>query len=475
MALAAPVAAQDPVCGNSKKENGEACDGTLSELAAQRCDESLDVPKIPNAPPCEAARLYLLRHYCDANTCKVKTYCGNGKIDESHGEECDGHLGLIDFKKTYCSSRCQIRNFCGNGVVNADRGEGCDGGAGIFSPGEFCTNTCQKRKSQCGNNVREANEACDSKADVIFTGQSGLLTQCKACRETPLCGNGRIDTKHGERCDGELIPQSWRGTNQYCSATCEPVTAVCGNGLLEGRETCDLPDGTPVPGGKAICKGCQKEATCGNHVWDRELGEVCDSSAPIPPSQLPSLPCTKTCLRPEPLIVPQSLPDCAAGRAGFFRDICNADLPEATGCKMSPKLCRSLNLDCGETSESILMRACYSHDSQNHALGICHEGIQTLNQGNWESCKQQSLPWADKPEPCDGLDNNCDGSIDEGCACEKGERRRCGTSVGECRQGWQTCLGSHFSVCEDAVLPATEICDKKDNDCDGLIDLGFSS
>ena len=68
-------------------------------------------------------------------------------------------------------------------------------------------------------------------------------------------------------------------------------------------------------------------------------------------------------------------------------------------------------------------------------------------------------------EVCDGKDNDCDGTIDEdfpglGTACTVGR--------GECaRSGVQVCGGA-CSV--TAGVPTAETCDGKDNDCDGTVD-----
>lgn len=77
------------------------------------------------------------------------------------------------------------------------------------------------------------------------------------------------------------------------------------------------------------------------------------------------------------------------------------------------------------------------------------------------------------PEVCDvqNVDEDCDGSLNEGCSCVNGETRSCGTDVGECKSGTQTCAGGQWGLCIDAVWPADEIYgDTLDNDCDGLID-----
>jgi hypothetical protein len=70
---------------------------------------------------------------------------------------------------------------------------------------------------------------------------------------------------------------------------------------------------------------------------------------------------------------------------------------------------------------------------------------------------------------CDGLDNNCDGQIDEGnpgagVSCNTGEQ-------GVCAQGTTTC-NSGALVCNRTAGPSAEVCDAQDNDCDGQTDEG---
>jgi N-acetylneuraminic acid mutarotase len=108
--------------------------------------------------------------------------------------------------------------------------------------------------------------------------------------------------------------------------------------------------------------------------------------------------------------------------------------------------------------------------------GSCRAAQRSCNAEGmaWGECVGEVLPQVE--EVCtSGLDDDCDGTINEGCAsvCEEGETRRCDgpPDVGQCRAGTQTCVagGTAWSACEGRVLPEPEDCSRPgDEDCDGV-------
>jgi hypothetical protein len=115
--------------------------------------------------------------------------------------------------------------------------------------------------------------------------------------------------------------------------------------------------------------------------------------------------------------------------------------------KTSPGAC-----GCG-TAESVVGQACTTG-----LLGVCSAGTKVCT-GGVVSCQQSQQPAA---ESCDGLDNNCNGQVDEGLTVDADQDGF--TAPGSCTGSKNDCNDANA-----AIHPgAPELCgDGVDQDCDG--------
>ncbi|MCP3166301.1 sialidase [Myxococcus sp. QH3KD-4-1] len=113
-------------------------------------------------------------------------------------------------------------------------------------------------------------------------------------------------------------------------------------------------------------------------------------------------------------------------------------------------------------------------------LGICGAGVTFCSHGVI-ACVQKERPAA---EVCDSVDNNCDGSVDEGMPTQAWYRDADGDGAGNASQSVQDCRQPSGYVatagdCDDgnsAIRPGvTEVCDSVDNNCDGTVDENVGS
>jgi len=177
-------------------------------------------------------------------------YCGDGVVDKNNQEQCDdGNIMNGDG----CSGRCLIEETCGNGI--RDEGEECDDG---ILNSDTLPNACRSNclKAFCGDGVVDVVEDCDGGAQALTTNSSNI---CRTTCTLPFCGDGIVDDLMGEECEG--------------SDGCLECRLLCGNGLVEGKEECDMgPENCNSRANR--CRTNCKKSFCGDGVTD--LGEQCD-------------------------------------------------------------------------------------------------------------------------------------------------------------------------------------------------------
>ncbi len=107
-------------------------------------------------------------------------------------------------------------------------------------------------------------------------------------------------------------------------------------------------------------------------------------------------------------------------------------------------------------------------------LQYCQPDYYNLDNLDYNGCEYICSITNGGIEDCDGLDNDCDGTLDEYCECLNGDYQICGSNEGQCRWGLKHCVGGQWSDCQGQVSPVAEICDGLDNNCNGQVDEGFN-
>ncbi len=310
--------------------------------------------------------------------------------------------------------------------------ETCDGVDndcnGIVDDGLPLTQPCQQTNPW---GTCEGLSNCQGQAGWVCTAAIPAVETCDyfdndcdgAVDETFKTGNKYVTDAHCGSCNNACADAIDHATGEcdpnYAVPKC--VVATCDEGYYQlSPFQCILPPDTS-------CDVCQTDADCLGQACVQIDGEqrcasFCDAQAP---GCLDGYDCVDWEGQGETVCIPQSEScDCGPGSAGAKRS-------------------------CSETNG---LGTCYGFETCDPVLG-------------WSACDAM-VPAV---EVCDGVDNDCNGLVDDGLPetqpCEKTN------GFGTC-EGLEVCLGTAGWVCQ-AVVPAAEVCDFVDNDCDGTVDEGF--
>ena len=351
----------------------------------------------------------------------------NGEVDDGFdvGEACDG-LGACGAGVREC--RGSFLTVCSTepgGSASEAGVEICDGADndcdGLTDEGFLTGNPCA---GQCG-------------LGLVICGPDGGV-QCSTDPGGPdYAVQPEVCDGADDDCDGEIDEGLGLG------GACDGVGA-CGAGARECDEAAGVrcstePGGSEDESTEELCDGLDNDCD-GQTDEDFDVGQPCEGEGACG----------------------AGVTECGEGEA--LR--CSTD-PGGSASEAGVEICDGADNDCdGEIDEGLqLGEACA-------ALGACGSGARECGEAGAVICSVAPGGSADasSPERCSGVDEDCDGQIDEGfepgAVCD---------GVGACGLGARVCDDAGGVQCstdpggpDDESGP--EICDGLDNDCDGQLD-----
>jgi hypothetical protein len=109
---------------------------------------------------------------------------------------------------------------------------------------------------------------------------------------------------------------------------------------------------------------------------------------------------------------------------------------------------------------------CFTGETRSCVVPPCTgPGVQRCHEGEWGLCEGYQVP---AEEMCNGRDDSCDGLVDNNPQ-DPEIGQPCGTDLGRCRKGTVRCFNGEL-ICFGGIEPRQEECNGLDDDCDGIVD-----
>ncbi len=254
--------------------------------------------------------------------------------------------------------------------------------------------------------------------------------------------------------------------------TCDDADNNCQSGIDEGQLKCGKVAHCPTA---EVCNAedddCDGQiddgGVCGGCIATTELCDGCDNDCDgVVDNPPPGGFATKACGLPAPANCLGSV-SCQVSQVVAV-GTCVPGAGYGT-CNNSPQVevCDGIDNDCNKVIDNgIASVAC---EPPNNPVGAVYGGNSQCTKGVTQCVNGATKCMGgtgSSVEICDGIDNDCNGLVDDQTV---GEGGACGNNTPPCQPGLNVCLNGTMT-CVGGVPPQAEVCDGVDNDCDAKID-----
>ena len=369
------------------------------------------------------------------------------EICDRADNDCDGETDEVEGG---CACEAGAQRECYTGPDGTAGTGACSTGVQTCAEDGASWGPCAGEAVPQGEACNGADDNCNAETDEGVPGVGlGCTDGLGACRAEGLlaCRGDGVLCAFGDPGPGEPAPEVCDDVDNDCDGTTDedfPINQACIRGVgtcsVEGLSRCNAFGEVRC----AVVPGIPQAELC-NQADDDCDGQV-DEEFRV------ARPCTV------------GAGECR--RAGLL--VCDGE--EGSTCNAQPEdpeaeQCDGVDNDCdGDTDEGFDVGA-----PCTRGVGACRtEGVTACTPDGGSECAAELL--GGTAEVCNGADDDCDGEVDE----RLDDRRPCDTGDdGVCARGRLQCVeGARICVAVEAAAD-DELCDGLDNDCDGSVDEGF--